>query len=430
MSLPSGKGERKFVSPLTQNFLFPSERKKAAPPAPSTKESPLARQHRLVAPNQDPKNFTTQAECASFDPLFEQDVEALGYLLFRSPVAIEEQVKMWFGRIHNQYVNDPIENIKSILNTVSTTRPYLVFRIKPVNDYRNHPLKRICNISFVNTMFIHKPTENYYGCDDELLIAAMNRAPTNENLTRDQESSVNESRMAIVVSSLSLHNLNGRFMQEHTSEAGSRTTILSAFGANAILDRVFNKSLFIVAMLRYILHYCDEMLVDSDATDNHTETDAKSETAIQLLEMCNAFVSDIGNRQTTFSTIDNLIPDELLVYRPGVCDDHFIFGIPYELVCNGTATQILIWLQHFWADQRASQTTDPLATYDDSDNGVDQDQSNNEHGYRRLIDNLWNALAVSSAIDVEDFFDVWDTEHLVPILKYMNKGMSAVSNTV
>jgi hypothetical protein len=219
----------------------------------------------------------------------------------------------------------------------------------------------------------------------------------------------------------------GGFLDYHSEVAGARMTFYSSFESNTLLNQVYSKSLFIVAILRYILNYTDVLL---HSTDTPAEDDANGETATQLIDICHTFVSELDSRHTSFSSFKDVLPDESLQYQPGVCNDEFLFGVPHAIACSTNDTEIFAWLQHFWFAQR--ETVDPVVNIyddDDDDDHMDLEVAAEKHGYRRLLDNLWHALSLSAEIDFEDFFETWDAEHLVPILKHTAQRMAPTPMT-
>lgn len=433
------------TSSLVNNFVFPPERRKA--PVRPVGNPALENQRRLETEMPDYSGRTPTASLVGnvpVDPLFIQDVQALGTLLFRCPPLVEEQVCIWLGRIQNEFIDRPIDNITMLLQFILGTSPHLRFDIRPVVNFLSEPHKRICIISFLRDTTQDKNNENYYGCDDELLIEALNRdvrsaEEPDVGLSGSQQCHVNMARFAIIVSSLVLHNERGGFLQRQNSTGGGQRAILSSFESNNELHRVFRKAPFIVAILRYVLRYC-EALLSPQKEQTPEEMDITYETASQLIEACHLFVSELSHRHSSLSSHSSQLTEELLIYDPDdKNNENLFFGVPSEIACSDKDSDILLWLQHTWMgmdapvprDEEIAKADKTEINYDDDAEEKEEEAAadaqpshNRNRGYRRLLDNLWCALSVSMTADYIDYFETWDSEHLVPILKYDESTMS------
>lgn len=374
---------------------------------PSDKEPGARRAARLQNSQRLYPSYVTSDSALVREAYFEDSVVALGCLLFKCPPIIETMIEVWMSRLFIAYKAAPIEMLKYVFSTVATQRPALQLHVRRVVDYTSRPLSRICAISFF--MDTKNSDASFdFECDDALLFAPWANFDIECSLDKIK------ARMALLISSIVSYDPTSRggFLSTKVP-MGVPSTVLSNFESNDLLRKSYDPSVFIVALLDYVLRYC-ESLSDLDPSDLGTlddfgEEDARMETITDLMGVCDVFVREMRHRVNCVSAPGLALADGLLIYHGKQIDDmpltteqlneeNFVFGVPIEVICDPVST--LLWLEAMWSVERQ------------------------ESGLRRLISDLWRAKRLSITQDYQDRFQEWDAAYLTPVLEHFAQTLS------
>jgi hypothetical protein len=387
------------------------------------------------------------------DTIITDAAKALGYILLTHPAAIETIVTSFMGRSMLDTQDAPLDTLKRTWEILLEHRPVLQVRIRETVNYLHEAAKRpICGLCVFHDRALvldharaaadmarlsSNSHEFHFECDQPLIQHAMTVA--------EQEITpawLIEKRFSTILAIL-LATPNQTFAQR-THMRGVRIAVLSQFLKNGELARIYDPSIYIVAVLRFVLRHTAGLLAsleseeDKDKTSTTTpkrdskEEEALSKSVSDLFEACNEFVQTnaslqedaIADRPPASKVLEETAKDEAdvhpLAYRPWMqldeSEEH-MFGVPLEVLA--TSKKTLHWLHEAWSNPRFRpdmyQQQKKPGLLSPSETPADV-----EHpviGLRRLVDDLWRAKSAWLMQDYDDFIMDWDKKYLIPLLE-------------
>jgi hypothetical protein len=391
------------------------------------------------------------------DTIITDAAKALGYILLTHPAAIETIVTSFMGRSMLDTQDAPLDTLKRTWDVLLAHRPVLQVRIRETVNYLHEAAKRpICGLCVFHDRALvldharaaadmarlsSNSHEFHFECDQPLIQHAMTVAE--QEITPPW---LIEKRFSTILAIL-LATPDKTFAQR-THMRGVRIAVLSQFLKNSELAAIYDPSIYIVAVLRFVLRHMAGLLASlesgeeekSAATTTTTKArDTKEEEALsksisELFEACNEFVQTnaylqedaIADRPPASKVLEETAKDEAdvhpLAYRPWMkldeSEEH-MFGVPLDVLA--TSKKTLHWLHEAWSNPRFRPDMYQPQKHDLRSPGETAAAAADvEHpviGLRRLVDDLWRAKSVWLMQDYDDFIMDWDKKYLIPLLE-------------
>jgi hypothetical protein len=380
------------------------------------------------------------------DSIVTDATKALAYTLFAHPAVVETVVTSIMGRCMLDTQDSPIDTIKRTWDVLLEHKPILQIRVRETVNYLNEAKQPIYSVSTFQDKslvmdYSHQTAdlarlasnahEFHFECDCPLIEHAMLIAE--QKLTRPW---LIRKRLATIMAII-FCTKDQSFAQQTTMRA-VRIAVLSQFRKNAELAAIYDASIYVVAVLRFVLRHIAGLLASLEtSTPPHKpeEADAISKTITELFDACGTFVQTHQSMQND-AIVDRPAASRVLeeaeqdmedvhpdAYRPWLSPDEseeHLFGVP--MVVLESSKRTLHWLHQAWANPRYRPdlnraTVESKEEEEEEYGATATDVKHPIIGLRRLVDDLWRAKSLWLVQDYEEFIMDWDKKYLLELLE-------------